>query len=167
MLRLAESSLLNNPSLTKVVIMEHPPRFDTPNVDPISLKSKLAKLANSTISQLWQMSPLKDKISVGCHSLESSGAGAAHFARYQNNYTGKYDGVHLYGPTGRVDYTNSLKTILMMTFPERNQSRSDTGFGTAQTESHNYCEQTNYQRGQYQPSVQTKNRFSVFNQGNF
>ena len=136
-------------------------------MDPISLKSKLAKLANSTISQLWQMSPLKEKVSIECHSLESSGAGAAHFARYQNNYTGRYDGVHLYGPTGRVDYTNSWKTIWMIAFPEQNHARAETGFGTAQKETHNNCEQANYQREQHHPSVQTKNRFSVFNQGNF
>ena len=31
---LAERTLYDNPSLNKVIIMEHPPRFDCPNVDP-------------------------------------------------------------------------------------------------------------------------------------
>ena len=158
MFKLAEKSLQNNPSLSKVVIMEHPPRFDTPDVDPTSLKPKLARLANSTLGQLWLNSALKDKIHIGRHSLESSGAGATHFKRYENIKTGRYDGVHMYGQTGCKDYTNSLKTILMM-------AMTDFGVGTALAGKHNDCEQAEYQR-KHQPHVQTSNRFSLFNQGN-
>ena len=114
--------------------MEHPPRFDKPAVDPTSLKPALAKLVNATLGKLWLNSKLKDKIIIGQHSIESSGTGDAHNV---NPVTGNYDGVHLYGVTGCKDYTNSLKSILMMSL-SRNES------GTA-------------------PVVPTKNRFSVFN----
>ena len=45
---LAEKNLKQNPSISKVIIMEHPPRFDTPDMNPTSLKPNLAKLANAT-----------------------------------------------------------------------------------------------------------------------
>ena len=156
MFRLAERSLRDNPKLNKVIIMEHPPRFDNPAVDPISLKPALAKLANTTLGKLWLNSKLKDKIVIGQHSLESSGLGDAHNARYVNPITGKYDGVHLYGPTGCKDYTNSLKSILMMAL-------SKNEFGTAPAEEHVACPQAKYQKKKQVPSVPTKNRFSVFN----
>ena len=78
MFSLAEVSLEQNKSLRKVVIMEHLPRFDNLDVDPTSLKPNLVKLANATLSQLWLNSPIKHKISIGYHSLNSSGVGAAH-----------------------------------------------------------------------------------------
>ena len=100
MFTIAETTLKQNSSITKVIIMEHPPRFDTFDVDPTSLKANLARIANAALGLLWLSSPLKDKIFIGRHSLENSGTGAVHSARYQNQYTGHYDGVHLYGPTG-------------------------------------------------------------------
>ena len=164
MFQIAENSIQKYPNLRKVIIMEHPPRFDTVDVDPLSVKPTLAKLANTTLGQLWLNSPLKDKIFIGQHSLESSGVGTAHFARYQNSHTGRYDGVHLYGKTGYTDYTNSGKTILMIGLPKYNATQTATG--NTQSGNHANCEQTQYQK-QYQPSVQTKNRFNVLNQGNF
>ena len=111
MFNLAKRSLEQNPSLRKVIILEHPPRFDEIYVDPTSLKPKLDRLANATLSQLWLNSPLKDRIIIGQHSLESSGAGAQYLDRYKNFRTEKYDGVHFYGQTGCSDYTNSVNTI--------------------------------------------------------
>ena len=110
---------------------------------------------------LFLFCPLKDRIVIGRHSLENSGSGKAHHARYEDQNTGRYDGVHLYGYTGRKDYTNSVKTILML-------AMSETGFGTAQTGYHNSCPQAKYQKEKYQPTVDTRNRFSVLNsnQGN-
>ena len=78
---------------------------------------------------------------------------------------GKYDGVHLYGRTGRKDYTNSAKSILYMALSKPTQP--ETGVGTAQPENHNNCPQAEYQQSRYHPSVQNTNRFSLFNQGNF
>ena len=94
MFSLAEKSLLENPNLKKVVLMEHPPRFDEQNVDPLSLKPKLAKIANSKLGELWLNSELKNKIFIGQHSLESSGTGESHYDRYSDWNTGHYDGVH-------------------------------------------------------------------------
>ena len=78
---LAQRSPEQNPKLKKVILMENPPRFDTHERDPTSLKAELARLANATLGQLWLNSNLKDKIFIGRQSLESSGAGAVHLAR--------------------------------------------------------------------------------------
>ena len=129
MFSLAKQSLEQNPNLSKVILLEHPPRFDAKEVDPTSLKPVLARLANATLSQLWLNSPLNDKIIIGRHSLESSGAGAQHLARYKNQRTGKYDGVHLYGEMGRTDYTNSVKTILMLALSELNSGNHQMSAG--------------------------------------
>ena len=147
-----------NESLRKVVIMEHPPRFDGKKVDPTSLKSKLARLANATFNQLWLSSSLQNRIIIGRHSLESSGSGAAHSARYVNPKSGYYDGVHLYEENGCRDYTDSVKTILMLALLAK------PGCGTAQVDVHDNCEQAKYQRKpSYKPTVKTFNRFIVFN----
>ena len=42
----AQNALLSHPNLKTVTILEHPPRFDNTNMDPSSLKPKLAKYAN-------------------------------------------------------------------------------------------------------------------------
>ena len=67
---MATNAVRNNPSLQKVVIMEHAPRFDEYNVDPTGLKPELAKYANSTFYQILNSSDLKDRIVIGKHSLE-------------------------------------------------------------------------------------------------
>ena len=100
-----------------------------------------------------------NKITIGRHSLESSGAGIAHSARYVNPRNGRYDGVHLYGQTGCKDYTDSVKTILMLA-----QSEQNSRCGTTQTDNHDNCPQAKFQKKtKCHPSVPTKNRFSVFN----
>ena len=164
---LAQKSLKMNPNLKQVVLMEHPPSFDRVEVDPISLKSNLARLANSTLSQLWLNSPLRNKIVIGRHSLESSGSGAAHLTRYENMFTGRYDGVHFYGQTGRRDYTDSVKSIMMLALPEHITTKTSPEFDTAQHNNHNSCPQMKHQQKQAFQSVPTRNRFSMFNQGNF
>ena len=165
---LAERSLYDNPSLRKVVIMEHPPRFDLPDGDPHHVKPNLAKLANIHLGQLWLNSSLKEKIIIGRHSLESSGVGAAHFRRYQNSFTGRYDGVHLYGQTGHTDYTNSVKTILSLALPISHPNNLAPKFDkkTVKVDNHTNCPQALYQRRKYQPSVHINNRFDVLSQGN-
>ena len=167
MIHLAENSLRNNPSLAKVVIMEHPPRFDMPGLDPTSLKPELAKLANSTLGQLWLNSPLKDKICIGRHNLVGSEVGtAAHLSRYQNSHTGRYDGIHFYSQIGSKVFTNSLVNIFMGALSQLRPSKTANGLGTAQSNVHTGREQTR-QQGQYKASVPTRNRFDVLNQGNF
>ena len=65
MFAIAERALETSPKLSKVILMEHPPRFDTPDVDPAGLKHDLARLANTTLGGLWLNSPLKDRIVIG------------------------------------------------------------------------------------------------------
>ena len=168
MFSLAERSLSDNPNLKKVVILEHPPRFDLPDSDPYSVKPGLAKLANIHLGQLWLNSSFKEKIVIGRHSLESSGAGTAHFRRYQNRFTGRYDGVHLYGQTGHTDYTNSIKTILSLALPKSHPNFFAPKYNKmkVKVDNHTNCPQAIYQRNKYHPSVQTQNRFNVLSQGN-
>ena len=161
MFSLAQASLENNPSLKRIILMEHPSRFDRIEDDPISLKPKLAKIANATLGQLWMSSPLKNKIVIGNHSLVSSGDGDAHFSRYQHSNTGRYDGVHFYGQKGCRDYTDSVKSILMLALTELNSE-----CGPAQNDIHNSFPQAKYQSKPANTSFPTKNRFSMFNQGN-
>ena len=170
MFSLAERSLCDNQSLKKVIIMEHPPRFDLPDQDPHSVKPNLAKLANIHLGQLWLNSSLKDKIVIGRHSLESPGVGAVHYKRYQNSFTGRYDGVHLYGQRGYTDYTNSVKTILSLALPVSPQYSAAPKLGKkkvkVESDNHTNCPQAQYQRNKY-PSIQIRNRFDVLSQGNF
>ena len=166
MFSLAQASLEENPSLSKVIIMEHPPRFDIKDVDPTSLKHNLVKLANSTLNQLWLNSHLKDKIFIGHHSLESYGVGASHLARYKSQ-AGRYDGVHFYGAAGCADYSSSVINIFSMALPI--QEATTSGCGTAK-DNHSRCPQAKYQeKTKYHVSVKTQNRFGLFssNSGNY
>jgi hypothetical protein len=79
-------------------------------VDPLCLKPALAQLFNNTLGELWLDSRLKDKVVVGVHNLEC--VGGIREARYRNIKSNKYDGVHLYGPSGRKAYTISVLDIL-------------------------------------------------------
>ena len=106
----AVSALDVQPSLQKVVIMNQTPRYDGAAVDPLSLKPALAQLFNRTLVDLWIDSPLKDKVVIGIHNLEC--VGGIKEARYRDNRNRKYDGVHLYGPSGRKAYTISVLDIL-------------------------------------------------------
>ena len=126
MFNIAQEALLKNSDLKKVVIMEHPPMFDN------TLKSQLADLANSTLSQLWAISPVRSKIFIGRHSLVSPGSGSMHLARFKDYYSGKYDGIHLYGRTGERDYTDSVKSILLLALSDQhpNLVNNETEFDT-------------------------------------
>ena len=106
----AEAALIAQPNLKKVIIFNLTPRYDLPAVDPLSLKSALAQLFNNTLVELWIDSPLKDKVAVGLHNLECGGG--IKEARYRDIRNCRYDGVHLYGPSGRKAYTISVIDIL-------------------------------------------------------
>ena len=182
MFNIAQRTLSQNKSLTKVVLMEHPPRFDG------KLKTELAKLANSTLGQMWVLFPLKGRIVIGRHSLESPGVGPTHLARYKDNTTGRYDAVHFYGRSGVRHYTDSVKTILMIALTDEQDAQPKPSTNThedhlseeqaqyqwRQTQSKQTNRQTNSNKThrsgtQAQPrqSVPTQNRFEYFNQGNY
>ena len=48
--RITEKSLKEHSNLSKVVILEHPPRYDKGFRDPMSIKPRLAKVANAMVS---------------------------------------------------------------------------------------------------------------------
>ena len=79
-------------------------------MDPLSLKPALAHLFNNTLAEMWIESPLKKKLVIGIHNLECTGG--IKEARYRNIRSRKYDGLHLYGPSGKKAYTISVLNIL-------------------------------------------------------
>ena len=88
--------------------MKQIPRYDPTSVDPNSIKAALSQLFNVTLVQLWLGSTLKDRLSIGTHSLECHGG--IRDARYR--YGKKYDGIHMFGPSGRKSYTESVLNII-------------------------------------------------------
>ena len=110
MLKVAESALANHSGLEKVTIMNHGPRYDTQKVDPVSIKQQLASYANRFLLELWLDSPHKNRIFIGSHTLECSPN--IQKDRYTDESSGRYDGVHLYGPNGKYAYTASVINIL-------------------------------------------------------
>ena len=139
---------------------------------------------------------MNNKIFIGRHSLVSPGAGSTHLNRYKDYKTGMYDGVHLYGRTGVRDYTDSVKSIMVMALSDQHPNIINNEFERDSNDEHTWCEQAVYQRrqaqrrrahgqsdsapqyrygvhntqhtrgGRNQWSVPTSNRFSAFNQGN-
>ena len=108
--KVAVNALNTTPSLKKVVIMKQIPRYDPSHVDPLSLKPTLSVLFNSTLTDLWMESPYKQKIYVGNHNIECTGA--IKESRYRHTKSGKYDGIHLLGSSGQKAYTLSVLSIL-------------------------------------------------------
>ena len=108
----AESAIAAQPSLKKVVIMCQTPRYDEISTDPLALKRVLADLFNQTLAELWLGSTLKDKLVVGIHNLECTGG--IREARYRDIRDKRYDGVHMYGPSGMKAYTISVLNILKL-----------------------------------------------------
>ena len=104
----AESALQNQPSLKKVVILSLTQRYDDRKTDPRGLKPILANVFNNALGELWLDSPMKDKVVIGLHNLECTGG--VREARYRD--VQKYDGIHLFGPSGGKAYTISVIDIL-------------------------------------------------------
>ena len=129
------SALTHQPSLKKVVIMKQIPRYDPQEVDPLGLKPALSQLFNSTLSELWMKSPCKDKIFIGTHNLECTGARQS--SRYRSTKTNKFDGIHLYGSSGSKFYTLSMLNILHA-----------AGLTTSDHDFHLSCAQFQYQARQ-------------------
>ena len=111
------------------------------------------------------VSPAKDRIFVGNHNIECSGA--IKESRYRHTKSGKYDGLHMYGASGQKFFTLSVLNIL--------QGAKVT---TEEYDSHLSCPQFIYQNRrnrkthkqqpnniQEKSSVPTHNRFDSF-QGN-
>ena len=90
--------------------MKQIPRYDLLSVDPLSLKPALSQLFNNTLTELWMSCLQKDKIFIGNHNLDCTGA--IKESRYRESKTGRYDGIHLIGNSGKISYTKSVLSIL-------------------------------------------------------
>ena len=159
MMKIAENAI-NKDNVKKVVILEHPPRFDTEDQDPLSLKPKLAKLANNFYQQLWFDSKFKHKIVLGQHNLECDEK--TRTERYTDRKKNKYDGVHMYSPAGRNAYTDSVLSVLSKALsPQGPRLRPNS------SNDHLNCAQTKYMNAQkarsntQYHSVPLQNRFNV------
>ena len=168
MMKVAEEAIVDDPHLEKVTIMNHAPRFDTKDVDPVQLKTKLATFANSYFLELWLDSSMKDKIIIGSHTLESSAD--VKKQRYTDERTNKYDGVHLYGRAGKEAYTESVLNIMISSLQSQPSQTSQQNSNDYHTD----CPQTkfgNAQRRKYstvvagkKTTIKTQNRFSPLSQ---
>ena len=153
--------------------------------DPLSLKPALSQLFNNTLTDQWMSSPHKDKIFIGTHNIECTGA--IKESRYRETKTGKFDGVHLFGSSGQKAYTLSVLNILKnakLTSDEYDFHQNcaqtiyqseDNRFRQTQSGNRNRkykggnnmrgnSKTENYQQGYY--SIPTQNRFSGLNQKN-
>ena len=174
------NALTSNPDLKKAIIMKQVPRHDPSSSDPQSIKAALAQLYNDTVVQLWLGSSLKDRITIGSHSLECSGG--VRDARYRQGK--RYDGIHMYGPSGRKAYTESVLTIMrngghikspppsyFRRYHKSEDQAKPRGKYTCPTEDTDYLRDKDIRYKQnsnpgFQYAVPTSNRFSSFNQGN-
>ena len=188
------NALNGNPNLKKVILMKQIPRYDLASNDPKCIKAALSQLYNDTLTQLWLSSPLKDRLTIGTHSLECYGG--IRESRYRHRE--RYDGVHLYGPSGKKSYTESVLRIIkdagyiMNTPPTyfrmyhkidgQTKSAAQTEYKCPTQDTHN-CQNDqdirhgkrgnhsaqNKQNGNYndQYTVPTSNRYETLNQGNY
>ena len=160
----------DHPSIKKVVILKQTPRFDITTTTTPSLKQNLSKLYNDTLDTLAAKSDCKEKLIIGNHDLDCSGG--VLLARFKDSKSGKFDGIHMYGPSGQKAYTNSVMKILssaklVVSIPPKYHDEFD----------HQNCPQARYQTRQrpgtrqgrksvissdnvYQYTVPTHNRFT-------
>ena len=90
--------------------MKQVPRYDSNASNPPGLKPSLSKVFNDTLEKLCIDCPMKQKIIIGNHNLDCSGG--IREARYRNIQLRKYDGIHMFGPSGMKAYTASVINIL-------------------------------------------------------
>ena len=105
-----EDALEKNDHLEKVILLDRPPRYDLDEKDPHHIKTHLSKFANTEFRRLWENSKFKDRIIIGEHDLHCSGD--VRGERYGDERSKDFDGIHLYGPSGKAAYTNSILNIL-------------------------------------------------------
>ena len=152
------------------------PRFDGKKNDPHGIKPVLANIYNKTLAPLLQSwmeseSPHKNKIYIGSHYLDC--AGKIQEDRYWDKRKDKYDGIHMFGVSGRKEYTRSVLQILrranIIKHTETQHGMVNTATNT-ETDEHTDCPQARYQKRTYADavngnrySVPTNNRFNLLN----
>ena len=157
--------------------MNHSPRYDSTEVDPMGLKPNLATFANAYMLELWMDSPMKDKIFIGSHTLHCSAD--TRRDRYTDDRSGRYEGVHPYGRSGKIAYTESVINILLSSLQTQAPAGSNGNKQTAGGgDEHSKCPQTNFMNNHNntskrkyssvvtgQPPRKTQNRFSPLYNG--
>ena len=115
----------------QVILLQHVPRFDIVENDPMEVRPELARLANMELERARDASSQAQHIMVGQHDgLHCDGK--TRVDRFTSNHThirnkhvrmGKYDGLHMYSQQGAEALTQSLLTIFhkagMVRRPER------------------------------------------------
>merc|ERR1719394_2247621 len=107
MMKAAEFVLATG-KVKQVILLQHPPRYDTVDLDPEGVWAKLAKLANMELHQARDGSHWAENVMVGEHSgLECEGLVRKNrFTSDQSHFynkcvpLGQYDGVHMYSQEG-------------------------------------------------------------------
>ena len=182
--QVAQNTIRESTSIKKVIIMHQIPRYDPQEVDPLSLKPSLSLLFNKTLTNLWTESPLRNQIVIGVHNIECNGA--IREARYRHTRSGRFDGIHLFGSSGRKAYTHSVLNILQsanITSPDfhgpceqfvhqTKNFRADRWQGSSHSLQKNIKERANNRaKYSYRPirfTIPTQNRFDALNsQGNW
>ena len=115
----AQKALNAHKQIKKAILIEHPDRFDTEDKDPLSIKAELVRYANRLYQQLWFESNLKHRIILGQHRLQC--LEKTRLERFTDRRSHRYDGVHMYGESGRRAYTNSVLSILIPALLTRQQ----------------------------------------------
>ena len=108
--KVAEDILMSSKNVKKVVLLKHIHRYDPPRTDPYKLKREISVLFSNTLDECLNKSIFKDKIILGQHNLGCDGP--QRDARYMQSRTGKFDGVHLLGPSGPKMLTLSVLNIM-------------------------------------------------------
>ena len=160
MFTIAQSALESQPQIRQVIILEHAPRFDN-NLDHLSLKPKLARFANKTFNELWLSSPHKERIQIGKLNMECSDDLVE--ARYRDERTGRFDGIHMFGMFGKRAFSrNLIRIINNNTTNYQNKTGYCSGFNpiTHGGNKTNNCDQTTTQP-RYHSSVQDSNRYHI------
>ena len=151
----AENAIRTQPNLEKVIILQHTQRFDDQKIDPIGLKQNLVEFANKTLNELITSTNTNKRIILGKHNIPLTDDCID--ARYRDDLSGRYDGVHLYGNFGKEEFTNNFIQILKNVLPSISFSRSS--FPT----SHLNCPQVMYQQKQnhFLYNIPVRNRFNL------
>ena len=116
----AANYAINSGQVVQVIMMEHAPRYDTPQQDPYEAKPYLAKLANDTLRRAVDESRHRARIMVGSFAgLQVDGRARSELMtnigdnwRSRNAKVGKYDGVHYYSKQGQEALTYSMLEVL-------------------------------------------------------
>ena len=116
----AANYAIESGQVVQVILMEHAPRYDTPQQDPYEAKPYLAKLANETLRRAVGESGFRDRIMVGSLTgLQVDGRARSDLMtnigdnwRSRNAKVGKYDGVHYYSKQGQEALTCSMLEVL-------------------------------------------------------